>query len=362
MLMCPAMKEYLHVKAGKQALPLVKDEGLRPERIAAFAGPAGGPKWFVSVGFDRTLIRSKFLENTGRRVLLAGASAGAWRCLAMACNDPLDAYERLRLAYSRNVFTSQDTPKSVSAALEKNVRCFLQPKDTTFVLNHPCFDLAIHTVRAASIAASENKTLQGMGLLLSAMLNVLSGKAMGIFFERIVFFSGSEMPLFLQSGFNGRSVRLTEENLFVAALATGSLPFIVSGVRAIADAPRGVYRDGGLRDYQLNECYSPEKGGLTLFFHYQQRIIPGWFDKKLRWRRPGNQVLSNVVQIYPGPDFISLLPDRRIPDRNDFIEFVDNPGERIRRWDKVCELSEILGQEFMEYVESGKIKERVSPM
>jgi len=362
MVMCPVMKEYLKIRAGEQALALLKEEGLRQERISVFSGPAGGPKWFVSAGFDRTVIRSKFLENTGRRVLLAGASAGAWRCLAMACKDPLDAYERLRLSYSRNIFTSQDTPKSVATALERNVRSFLQPEDSAFVVNHPHFDVAVHTVRAASLAASERKAVQGLGLLLSAILNIVSGRAMGVFFERIVFFSGPEKPLFLNGGFQGRSVRLTDKNLFGAALATGSLPFIVSGVGSIADAPRGVYRDGGLRDYQLNECYSCEEGDLTLFFHYQERIVPGWFDKKLWWRKPAKHILANVVQIYPGPDFISLLPDKKIPDRNDFIEFVDAPAERIRRWDKVCELSEILGQEFMEYVESGRIKDRVSPI
>ncbi|MDQ1238897.1 MAG: hypothetical protein QG577_1082 [Thermodesulfobacteriota bacterium] len=362
MIICPVMKTYLEIRAGEKALALVQEEGLRPERIAAFAGPAGGPKWFVSVGFDRALIRSEFLRTAGRRILLAGASAGAWRCLAMACKDPLEAYEKLRIAYSRNVFTASDTPATVSKALDGNVRSFLGLNDEGFILNHPCFDLAVHTVRAQSIAASDSKILQGMGLLLSAMLNLFSSKAMGIFYERVVFFSGPVKPIFLNHSFQGRSAPLTEDNLQSVALATGSLPFIVSGVTDIPHAPEGVYRDGGLRDYQLNECYSRKEDGLTLFFHYQERIVPGWFDKKLGWRRPSRETLSNVVQIYPGQAFLDLLPDKRLPDRNDFVEFVHNPNERIRRWDTVSELSEILGQEFMECVESGSIKKRVKPM
>jgi hypothetical protein len=356
------MKTYLEIRAGEKALALVREEGLRPERVAAFAGPAGGPKWFVSVGFDRALIRSEFLKKAGRRILLAGASAGAWRCLAMACKDPLEAYEKLRIAYSRNVFTASDTPASVSAALDGNVRSFLGPMDVGFIVHHPCFDLAVHTVRAQYIAASDRKILQGMGLLLSAMLNLFSSRAMGIFYERVVFFSGPLKPMFLNQSFRGQSAHLTEENLHSVALATGSLPFIVSGVTDIPRAPQGVYRDGGLRDYQLNERYSWEEDSLTLFFHYQQRIVPGWFDKKLGWRRPSPQTLSNVVQIYPGQAFLDLLPDQRLPDRNDFVEFLHNPNERIRRWDAVSELSEIVGQEFMECVESGRIKERVKPI
>jgi hypothetical protein len=73
------MKRFLLYRAGYQALDLIRQEGLKPERIAVYAGPAGGPKWFVSVGFDRALMRTRFLQNHSRRVLLAGASAGAWR-------------------------------------------------------------------------------------------------------------------------------------------------------------------------------------------------------------------------------------------------------------------------------------------
>jgi len=66
---------YIQYKAGASILPIIRDEGLRPERIRVFAGPAGGPKWFVSVGFDRAIIKARFLEKGGR-VILAGASAG----------------------------------------------------------------------------------------------------------------------------------------------------------------------------------------------------------------------------------------------------------------------------------------------
>jgi hypothetical protein len=44
------------------------------------------------------------------------------------------------------------------------------------------------------------------------------------------------------------------------------------------------------------------------------------------------------------------------------VRFVDDPRERIRRWDTVCEQSKILGEQFMEDVDSMRIKELVEPM
>lgn len=355
------MKTYLEYKAGPAILEMIQQEGLKPEMVRAFTGPAGGPKWFVSVGFDKALIRSGFLGRGGNRVLLAGASAGAWRCLAMACRNPMSAYENLRIAYSRNIFTAQDTPVSVRAALEKNVNDFIEHGDVSYILTHPVYDVAVHTVRGKGPAASSNRGMQGSALLIAALMNAISPRCMNIFFERVVFFCAQEDPSFLKS-FRGAAVRLNEENLKMAALATGALPYVVSGVQNIPGARQGVYRDGGLMDYQLNQDYDPPEGTIALFFHYQERVVPGWFDKILRWRRPPEGCLSQVLQVYPGADFVKMLPDGRLSDRTDFTIFVNDPLERIRRWDEVSRLSEILGDEFLEAVDSNRIRKLVRPL
>ena len=333
---------YIRYKAGASILPIIRDEGLRPQRIRVFTGPAGGPKWFVSVGFDRAIIKARFLEKAGR-IVLAGASAGAWRCLTIACADPLDAHERLRIAYSRNVFTKADTPGTISTALRKNVEAFLQPHDIPVLLEHPIYQLAVHTARGRGPIGSENRTTQATGLIAAALANALSSRTSNFFFERVVFFSGLDAPKFLVDSFRGRAVKLTAENLRFAALATGSLPYFVAGVKNIPGAPPGIYRDGGITDYQLNQDYTPGNGGVTMFFHYQEKIVPGWFDKRLSWRAPTKRQLNSVFQIFPGADFIKLLPEGRLPDRNDFVIYADKPSERIKRWDEVSRLSEILG-------------------
>ena len=189
------MKNLFCVKAGPGILPLIRDEGLKPERVHVIAGPAGGPKWFVSVGFDKTLIKYKFLEKSSfKRVILAGSSAGAWRCLAMACKDPLERVQKLRLAYSRNVFTAQDNPSSISAKIKNNVESFINDDDVRHILNHPRFDLVIHVVRSKNIAASRNVKIQGLAIILSAALNLVNSKYMGLFYDKTVFYTGSHLP------------------------------------------------------------------------------------------------------------------------------------------------------------------------
>jgi len=93
------MKDYIQFKAGPKIIDAIRDEGLDPKRIGALAGPAGGPKWFVSVGFDRMLMESRFLERAQDRVLLAGLPRCAWRCFCDGLQRGFCvAYEKLRIA------------------------------------------------------------------------------------------------------------------------------------------------------------------------------------------------------------------------------------------------------------------------
>ena len=262
----PLMKSYLEYRAGSRILPSITEHGLKPRNIGAFAGPAGGPKWFVSVGFDKAVMKSGFLQRPSGRVLLAGSSAGAWRCLAMACQDPLDAYEKLRIAYSRNIFTAQDNPSTIGQALRNNVDAFLAERDVSHILAHRYYDLALHVVRGVGPAASENLKIQAGGLVAAFVFNAISPKMLNSLFERVIFCSGATDLPFSDDHSGARVVRLTRENLPLAALATGSLPYVVAGVRNIPGAPPGTYRDGGVRDYQLNEDYSHGYGRHNPFF------------------------------------------------------------------------------------------------
>ncbi len=137
------------------------------------------------------------------------------------------------------------------------------------------------------------------------------------------------------------------------------IPLVVAGVRDIYGAPRGVYRDGGLTDYHLTRPYATKDGDLTLLFLHQERIIPGWLDKGLTRRHPPPEALDNVVMAYPSDDLVSRLPGGKIPDRDDFTTFVDDPATRIRHWRQAAQQCSHLGEVFLELVASGRIREIV---
>jgi len=83
------------IKAGPKALALIRDEGLRPERIRVMAGAAGGPKWLVLYHLDRLLF-SSFFKVRATPLHFIGSSIGAWRFAALSQPDPLDALDRFR--------------------------------------------------------------------------------------------------------------------------------------------------------------------------------------------------------------------------------------------------------------------------
>jgi len=74
----------------------------------------------------------------------------------------------------------------------------------------------------------------------------------------------------------------------------------------------------------------------VLFFHHQERIIPGWLDKKIVRRVPDAETLSNVLMVFPSQSFIENLPGAKVPDRTDFVTFIDDQETRIKtgakRW------------------------------
>jgi hypothetical protein len=163
-------------------------------------------------------------------------------------------------------------------------------------------------------------------------------------------------------GFNTSFVSLTAENFREAILASGSIPFVMRGVRDIASAPKGTYRDGGTVDYHLDIPFLPENDGLVLYPHFNHRIIPGWFDKSMPWRKASKAALDNTLLIYPSHKFIDSLPDKKIPDRNDFYTYKGKDIDRFRCWNEVVEKSKKLGEAFADILESPLLKKNLKPM
>jgi hypothetical protein len=354
--------ERIRVRAGRLAYEIIRAGGFSLDRIGTYFGPAGGPRWLVTSGFDLTLLDEGLLGRT-RPVWLAGASAGAWRFAAWLQPEAVKSYHALMEAYISATYGRKDTPATVLESLIAIINAYVEDDALPFALASKRYRLAILTCRTGHLLASERPWVQKAGFILCFLANAVHPSLIHRFAERVVFFSGPQPPDFCQrKGFRGRSIPLSEVNFKPAVIASGAIPIAVAGVRDIFDAPDGLYRDGGLIDYHINQDYATRGGGLTLFFHHQERIIPGWMDKRHRKRRPPERFLDTVVMVYPSEDFVAGLPEGRIPDRGDFATFVDDPAARIANWRRAVELSAPLGEEFLELIASGRLGDVVEKL
>ncbi len=353
-------KDYMGnicIKAGKEAYEIIKDGGFNLDMVASYFAPAGGPRWLVASGFDLTLLKSRLLGKI-KPALLVGASAGAMRFAAWLQPAAEDCYLRLMDAYISMPFGKKDRPATVFDSLNNVINAYLEDDALSFALASKQYRLAVITARAKNLLASEVHWVQSFGFGLCFFMNCLDRSHLYNFAERVVFYTGAKPPDFcFRKDFHGRYVALTEVNFKHAVLASSAIPLVISGVRDIYGAPDGVYRDGGLIDYHLTHRYGAKKGDVALFFHHQERIIPGWLDKRLTSRKPDGGSLDNVLMVYPSPEFVAKLPGGRIPDRTDFATFINDPRRRMENWRRAAEIAAPLGEEFLELVFSGKIRE-----
>ena len=194
----------------------------------------------------------------------------------------------------------------------------------------PVFSLNVLTARCRRLVGTDQKAILGLGLAAAALLNIISRNSLKFFFERTLFSDPRDIPPFFNMRqFPIRKTPLTPANIQQAVLASGSIPLVMSGVRDIPGAVRGTYRDGALIDYHLDIPFVNDDS-LVLFPHFQERIIPGWFDKKLTWRGPHPAHMAHVVLVAPSREFVEKLPLGKIPDRDDFYLFQGRDRERFR--------------------------------
>lgn len=351
--------EHIRVKAGQRAYDRIRDGGFSLDSIGTYVGPAGGPRWLVGSGFDLTLLEEGLLGRK-RPVWLVGASAGAWRFAAWLQPEAAKSYRRLMESYITATYGRNDTPETILESLAAIVNGYIEDDALPFALADKKYRLAIMTCRMKRLTACDGSLLQKAGFVLGFLANALHPSLIYRFAERIVFFSGPKPPDFcFREGFRGRFIPLSEINFKSAVIASGAIPIAVAGVKDIFGAPDGVYRDGGLLDYHINQDYTTRSDELTLFFHHQERIIPGWMDKRFKRRRPSEAALDSVVMVHPSESFVAGLPDGRIPDRGDFKRFIDDPAARVENWRRTVERAAPLGEAFLELIAGGRLRDVV---
>ncbi|MFA5323402.1 MAG: hypothetical protein WC373_12085 [Smithella sp.] len=346
----------IRIKAGNNIYQIIKDGGFNFDSVSTYFGPAVGPRWLIAGGFDLLLLKGGFLGRT-KPVQLVGSSAGAFRFAAWIQPEAIESYKKLQEAYINVTYTQEDTPATSLEKTTNIVNAYLEDDALPFALANKKYRLVVITARARGLVAFKNIELQKLGLITCLIFNYFNRENIYKFAQRVVFYNASKPPAFcLRSQFRGHYVQLNEVNFKYAVLASGAIPLVIDGVRDIYGAPRGVYRDGGLIDYHLSHQFAAKENEIVLFFHHQERIIPGWLDKKIERRVPEPHTLNNVLMVFPTQNFIENLPGGKVPDRTDFITFIDDQETRIKNWRKAVELSASLGEDFLELVESGKIR------
>ncbi len=352
-------KSNLTILAGPTALAQIRERGLRPDDVDVFPGASGGPKWFVLTGLDRVIFGG-FFAGRQRPLHLIGSSIGAWRTACLAQADPVSALERLTEGYLEQRYPAKPTAAQVSAEARKILDHVLGRSGAAEIVAHPWARLHIVAARCEGLAASEVPRLQLAGFLASALGNIVSRRTLGRRLERVIFHTaGDTSPFVALNDLPTRHVELREENVGPALLASGAIPLVLEGIPNIAGAPQGMYRDGGIVDYHFDIDFGA-KDGLVLYPHFYPHLVPGWFDKPLRWRRARGEKLDRVVLVAPSREFVERLPYGKIPDRKDF-EVLDDDS-RLRYWRKVVAESERLGDEFLELQEKQALAGQARPL
>ena len=352
------MASHLTLLAGPDALQLLRERGLRGDDVDVVPGASGGPKWLVLAGLDRALFGGLFQGRT-RPLHLIGSSIGSWRLACLAQKDPVLALRRFEAAYIDQRFPPKPSPAQVTEQCEHILDALLGEEGESDILHHPWARLHVITALCRGMAGLEDARAQLLGFLLCGLGNLVSRRTLGLHLERVVFHSaGSTNPFAGLKDLPSTHLALTRENLRLALLASGSIPMVLRGVR-IPGAPAGVFRDGGIVDYHLDLDFG-SGSGLVLYPHFYPYVVPGWFDKALRWRhtRPGN--FRRALLIAPSPELVARLPGGRIPDQTDFEQLKD--VERMRAWTQVVAESERMGDELLELMATGRIADHVRPL
>jgi hypothetical protein len=336
----------LTVRAGRRAIERIRRDGFRPDDFSTLLGASGGPKWLVLAAIDRLLAR-RLIAARSLPLHAFGTSIGAFRHCCHAQDDPAAAFDRFEEAYVGQAYETKPTPREVTDVSRRILEAVLASRGAEAVFAHPTLRLHVGTVRSRGPAASDAKAVLAVGLGLAATANAISRRLLGLFFERVIFHSTPSAE-FRFGDLATTDVRLVSGNLRDAVLASGSIPMVMAAIADPPGAPGGLYRDGGITDYHFAMDFeAPE--GLVLYPHFFDRIVPGWFDKPLSWRRPRGGLLDRTVFVAPSPAFVASLPGGKVPDRDDFL--THPTAERQKRWRQAVAASAQLAEELEELMD-----------
>lgn len=364
-------RHALAIHAGPKALAHIRKHGLRAQDIAIIPAAAGGPKGLIFQKLDQWLF-GEWLPSAPRERTLIGASIGAWRMAAACHADPAAAFQRLGELYCEQRFPRNASAQHVSGACKDLLSSFISGHESE-ICTHPHYRLHILAAQGRGLLKAPQRNIAvSAGFGLAVLGNLAARSQLASHLARVVVGDERDPAFWLKTKFDAFDTRfapLSPDNLASALQASGTLPFVMEPVRGIPRAPDGTYWDGGLIDYHLALPYSrvagdPE-GGLVLYPHFTDQIVPGWLDKSLPWRRANvgrNRTwLDNVVLVTPSRAFLQTLSRSKLPDRKDFFQYIDNHDFRILNWKLAISEGERLRDALAEFVDNPD-PDRVKPL
>ncbi|WP_371373167.1 patatin-like phospholipase family protein [Thalassotalea aquiviva] len=361
------MSHALQILAGKQARSVIAEKGLNADLFKLLVGASGGPKWFVLAGLDRYFC-GEFFQRRQTPLYTLGSSAGAWRFSCYAQEQPLEAINRLIDGYSHLTYAKNSTIHQVTQKSEELLGDVLGANGANEIVSNPLIKTNTIVAKSLGLTRYEPKPLQLIGLMASALGNQIHRKHLGKYYQRVIFSTDtSYVPFDYKDGIASAVVNYTQNNIKDALLATGAIPLVVNGVKHIAGAGPGMYRDGGIIDYHFDQAFLPQTSptqtddnDLVLYPHFYNEFKPGWFDKFVKHRFANPEHFDNVVVLAPTAEFVARLPYGKIPDRKDFTELSDH--QRISYWQQVISESERLADEFQQSCENANVIDKIKPI
>ncbi|MGB7756756.1 MAG: patatin-like phospholipase family protein [Salinisphaera sp.] len=351
--------QYLTLKAGPAARAALADATLTPERVGALAGAAGGPKWLAIAAFYRALFTDWFVERDAP-LPIVGSSIGAWAGAA-ACHpsDPGGAIDALTEAYIGQRYSMKPDAAEITTTLAAILDEVLTPEVRRGVLTHPRYRLHAMTVRSRWSTATDRRSVLAAGSVAAGLANAASRRWLGAFFERVVFARDGDSMVYAADGIASRTVALAEDNLRDAIFASGNVPLIMQAVKNPAGAPPGLYRDGGLTDYHIDQplLAADAAAPIVLMPHFDTKLVPGWLDKRLGWRAPRHA--DHVLLVGPGPALFERLVDGVVPERRDFYRYAGDDGQRERVWRQAVDAGCFMRDAFFDLAATGRLIDHV---
>jgi hypothetical protein len=343
----------IEILAGAKALRHIKNQGLSPQDIQLMVGASGGPKWLMLSRLDQYLAEH-FLPKASQPISLVGSSIGSWRMACYAQQDPLASFKQFEDIYLNQRYEKL-SPAEISVFVDMVLDELFNDERAAHIINNPLRKLHIVAVRNRLLMNGRHNISQGLGLLAAATGNLFSSKIVEALYPRVLISQQSSHAPYHK---RPEVIELGVGNLKQALVASGAIPMMLEPTKIPGGKDRWHW-DGGMVDYHFSGPF-PSQDGLVFYPHFFPKIVPGWFDKAIPWRKAKAKNYDNVVMVAPSHQFIDKLPYGKIPDRKDFTQLSNDAREQY--WQSVMIATDGLVEDFHNKFEKDQFASSVKPI